>query len=238
MNWKQRLDRWLRISVRRKLLDEHLEQMRAEMTGRVLEIGAGRNGRRGEFHPPLENTDNWIYLNLLSIQSPHVQADVQRLPFRSDSFDTVVCLEVMEYIDEPSVGLREAKRVIRSGGKLVISLPFMHRHDAPTDFWRFTEAGIERILSENSLQIIALKKQGSGLAVAVSILKHWIHVSGEDRRLWYALVAKPFLDYLWNRDKITAATIPTLETFSTGYLILAAPSVNRPSQVTEGKEID
>ena len=211
----------MRISVRRKLLDEHLEEYRGHMTGDVLEIGAGRNGRRGEFQPPIENTDTWIYTNLSFIQSPHIQADVQKLPFGSGSFDTIVCLEVLEYVLHPSGGLDEIRRVLKEGGKLIVSLPFMHRLDSPTDFWRFTEAGIRRLFPESGFQITSLKQQGNALAVAVNILKHWIHISDEDKRLQKAWIARPLLNFLWGRDNVMATMLPILSTYSTGYLLLA-----------------
>jgi len=51
------------------------------------------------------------------------QADIERLPFAPESFDAVVCLGVFEYVPsyEPSLG--EIRRVLRPGGRALISLP-------------------------------------------------------------------------------------------------------------------
>ena len=56
------LNNWLRYSVRRKLLDDALEEFRNHMGGNVLEIGCGRAGRRGQFSPPVHESDSWTYV--------------------------------------------------------------------------------------------------------------------------------------------------------------------------------
>jgi len=51
------------------------------------------------------------------------RADIEKLPFAAESFDAVVCLGVFEYVPsyEPSLG--EIRRVLRPGGRALISLP-------------------------------------------------------------------------------------------------------------------
>lgn len=50
-------------------------------------------------------------------------ADVRSLPFTDDSFDLVVCLEVIEHVDDPGTVIRELARVLGREGVLVISSP-------------------------------------------------------------------------------------------------------------------
>jgi SAM-dependent methyltransferase len=51
------------------------------------------------------------------------QGDVARLRFRDDSFDVVVCFEVIEHVDDTDAVLDEFRRVLRPGGLLAISSP-------------------------------------------------------------------------------------------------------------------
>jgi SAM-dependent methyltransferase len=46
-----------------------------------------------------------------------------KLPFDSDSFDIVVCIEGLEHIENPANAIREFSRLTRSGGELVVSVP-------------------------------------------------------------------------------------------------------------------
>ncbi len=54
-------------------------------------------------------------------QSPLNVADVQHLPFADDSFDLVLCLEVLEHLPDSALGLRELLRVAR--GYILVSVP-------------------------------------------------------------------------------------------------------------------
>lgn len=49
--------------------------------------------------------------------------DVRALPFAEDSFDLLVCLEVLEHVDDQAGTLDEFRRVLAPGGILVISSP-------------------------------------------------------------------------------------------------------------------
>lgn len=47
----------------------------------------------------------------------------EKLPFRNEIFDVIVCTEVIEHLLAPSEALSEFNRVLRSGGYLIISTP-------------------------------------------------------------------------------------------------------------------
>ncbi len=47
----------------------------------------------------------------------------QPLPFSEDEFDTVTSLAVLEHLDEPQKSLQEIRRVLKPGGKLLLTTP-------------------------------------------------------------------------------------------------------------------
>lgn len=51
-------------------------------------------------------------------------ADATQLPFNDASFDTVIVGEVLEHLTQPSKILDEARRMLRPGGRLVITVPY------------------------------------------------------------------------------------------------------------------
>ena len=74
-----------------------------------------------------------------------IAADAQGLPFRSGSFDAVVCQLGLQFFPEPARGLSEFRRVLRPGGKAsvcVISYP----DRAP--IWGFLADAIARCLPQ------------------------------------------------------------------------------------------
>jgi ubiquinone/menaquinone biosynthesis C-methylase UbiE len=50
-------------------------------------------------------------------------ADAQHLPFSDNSFDTIVCSEVIEHLNKPEKSLKEFERILHPNGELVITTP-------------------------------------------------------------------------------------------------------------------
>jgi SAM-dependent methyltransferase len=50
-------------------------------------------------------------------------ADITRLPFKSESFDLIICSEVMEHIPDQHRAVQEMVRVLKPGNNLVVSVP-------------------------------------------------------------------------------------------------------------------
>jgi 2-polyprenyl-3-methyl-5-hydroxy-6-metoxy-1,4-benzoquinol methylase len=105
-----------------------------------------------------------------------LQGDMNHLPFRSGTFDTVICSEVIEHIPREDVRLDELVRVIQPGGLLVLGTPDYSRRRWLMLEWlygkvfpngyvkehinRYTREGLRRELMELGLQILAERYVG------------------------------------------------------------------------------
>jgi SAM-dependent methyltransferase len=75
-------------------------------------------------------------------------SDATSLPLADASVDAVVSLELLEHVPRPHAVVAEFGRVLRPGGRVVISVPSaVPRHDAH-DYWRFTAEGLGQLCSE------------------------------------------------------------------------------------------
>lgn len=81
--------------------------------------------------------------------------------------DVVMATETLEHVSDPAQFLREAGRVLRPGGTLLLTVPFAARwHFIPVDFWRFTPAGLARLLEQAGFEEIAVYARGNAVTVA------------------------------------------------------------------------
>jgi SAM-dependent methyltransferase len=80
----------------------------------------------------------------------NVDGDIQALPFASGSVDGVLCIEVLEHLPKPQTAVDEIHRVLRPGGLLLLTTPFLlSYHGKPgdySDFYRYTDEGLKWLL--------------------------------------------------------------------------------------------
>lgn len=80
----------------------------------------------------------------------------------AESYDTILCTEVLEHVTAPQVAAAEIARVLRPGGSLVITVPFLGRlHEEPADYYRYTRYGITTILESVGFEVIEISETGS-----------------------------------------------------------------------------
>ncbi len=103
--------------------------MRRTPTRRVLDLGCGYGELLAMLPPGLDLTGveiNAAALAEAARRNPSarlVQADAAALPFAPDSFDLVVCSEVMEHVDDPGLLARSLGRIVRPGGHVCLTVP-------------------------------------------------------------------------------------------------------------------
>jgi SAM-dependent methyltransferase len=127
--------------------------------GRVINIGAGET----DLGPNVVNVD---------IQpGPHVDAvgRAEALPFEDESFDAAMLIAVLEHVGDHRAALSEAHRVVKPSGRLLVEVPFLQGyHAGPTDYRRFTEAGLRRELEQAGFDV-----EESGVCVGPASALAW-----------------------------------------------------------------
>lgn len=67
----------------------------------------------------------------------------------ADSFDVVVCTEVLEHTLQPFDAVKEMSRILKPGGIVLVSVPYNSRIHGPLpDCWRFTEHGLRALFKD------------------------------------------------------------------------------------------
>jgi SAM-dependent methyltransferase len=145
--------------------------VRKNAQGLVLDIGSA-DGRAREW---LENCE-YIGLDypttavVMYGTRPDVFADGSALPFVEASFDTVLLLEVLEHVADARAVLAEIARVLKPGGLLLLSVPFLYPlHDAPHDYRRFTAPGLEAAVRRAGLLATQARPRNAGFEAAAML---------------------------------------------------------------------
>ncbi len=94
----------------------------------------------------------FVGVDVARTPSTDVLADARALPFSPRAFGVVVSQEMVEHVDDPFAVVREMARVLIPGGRLYLQAPFViGYHPGPEDYWRFTRAGMRRLLTQAGL---------------------------------------------------------------------------------------
>jgi len=118
----------------------------------LIDIGAGlrvykEKGNRVDptrqwMRPYLEKIDYQV-LDPIPDYHPDIVGDIHALPFGDNTQDAIVCLAVLEHVEDPFRACREMLRALKAGGYCFVYVPFLYYYHAEKgyykDFWRFTK---------------------------------------------------------------------------------------------------
>ncbi len=195
-------------------IDIDLEEHRELLKGRVLNAGAGCRAVSHLIDGELVNQDiSWPGDDRSNIQ---IYSPLHIIPVPADHFDAILCIAVLEHVENPEEVMAELYRVLRPGGHLVLEVPFLQpEHKVPTDFQRYTRDGLERVVTKHGFRLVRTK----GLFTVYHTLywqAHiWLHTKGSPLYLLGRAILLPLLLQRARRSRTYN------ERLATGYQILA-----------------
>lgn len=134
--------------------------------GMLMDCGAGL---RGTYY------SNVVNFEIVPYSTTDVLGVGEELPFRDDSFDAVLSLNVLEHVKDPFQCAREIIRVLKPGGSLYCVVPFLQAlHAYPHHYYNMTHQGL-RNLFDHGLEIEEQKVIPSGLPIWTLswVLNNW-----------------------------------------------------------------
>jgi SAM-dependent methyltransferase len=131
----------------RQPLAEWLRDEGTRATGkRVLDVGCGDK----PYYPFFGGAASYVGLDVQQNPNADLHGAVEAIPAEDNSFDIVICTQVLEHADDPAQAVRELHRVTAPGGRVLASTHGTQvYHPNPDDYWRWTHTGLERLFTTN-----------------------------------------------------------------------------------------
>lgn len=139
-------------------------------TARVLDAGCGFKPWEACFpgtveYRGIDYNGEWA--------APDAFASADALPFADNTFDAVICSEVLEHARYPERCITELKRVCKPDGLLYISTPFCFpEHGVPYDFQRLTQYFYKDVFKND--EIVALHSSSSTMGTAFTTFNFFV----------------------------------------------------------------
>jgi len=144
----------------------------AGLRGCTLDLGCGNS----PYRPLLTGISDYVPYDVDKASTgAQVIGSAESLPFASAVFDSVLCTQVLEHVSQPGRVIGEAARVLRPGGRLVLSAPQAWRlHEQPYDYFRYTRYGLESLLTTADLRIQTCQPTGGVWTLTGQIINNHI----------------------------------------------------------------
>jgi ubiquinone/menaquinone biosynthesis C-methylase UbiE len=149
---------------------KYLRKQIPAMQGKVLDVGCGNspfdylvNKSTCEYVGiDIAGADNFDYQN-----SKIITFDGENIPFANNSFENIICTEVIEHIENPAKIIDEMYRVLKPNGLCIVTLPWSARvHFAPHDYCRYTPYKLKAIFAQ--FKSVEIKNRGTDINTIVS----------------------------------------------------------------------
>ena len=179
---------------RRRIIGSFVERICADLRkegkseARILDIGCGTGGnlellsRYGQAEGVDISAEALDFCRARGLKNVR-QGAAETLPYESESFDLVTGLDVVEHLDDDVAGLREMRRVLRPGGRMLLFVPaFMFlwgvQDDVSHHRQRYTLAELKHKLRQADLQIVRASYANISFFGPILLGRLFMRVSG------------------------------------------------------------
>jgi SAM-dependent methyltransferase len=131
----------------------------------VIDVGSGPERLGKEF----------INVDVFPFTEVDIVSDATTLPFKNNAIDGAVSESVFEHVADAHLIAREMVRVVKPGGYIYVSAPFIHPyHTSPDDFNRWTLSGLKHMFKD--LEIVEAGVRSGPWSALLLFMAYWLGV--------------------------------------------------------------
>jgi len=150
-------------SLPRILINNRMKETE-EIKGRILDLASGTI--RPSYYRFLKVNQNSqiVSVDISDERKPDIKTNLENLfPFKNEEFNYVFCFNLLEHIFNHRNLINESYRVLRVGGKIIGTVPFLGSvHGDPDDYFRYTKSALKRLFEGAGFRGISIEALGYG----------------------------------------------------------------------------
>jgi SAM-dependent methyltransferase len=195
------------------LIEHSIAMLAPELTGDFLDVGCGARPYRSYF-------DHVASHKACDFDAQRGDVDfacpADTVPLPDSAVDSILCTEVLEHVPDPLAVWREFFRLLRPGGKVLLTTPmYWPAHELPYDFYRYPEHGLRRLVEESGFELLTLMPRGGPWAMWGQVTLH----------VWQRFFPFRWQRSLWNRTMLAIDRKTKAPRITLGWTVLARKPV-------------
>lgn len=147
------------------------------LCGTVVDLGCGTKQYKSLVEPYVIG-----HIGIDHKQTLHDKSNIDifgtlyHIPVKNNSFDSALCTEVLEHLEEPAKFIQECWRILKPNSAAVFTSPFIwHLHEEPRDFFRYTPHGLKHLFESNGFKVIEISPLNGFCATFGQLFVYYIY---------------------------------------------------------------
>jgi SAM-dependent methyltransferase len=129
--------------------------------GKLLDVGCGKMPYKSIF---LSKVSQYIGIDKNG-SGVDIKSDFLKTKILANSFDTVLCTQVLEHTPDPRKLLIKIYKILKRNGVLILTAPFTgYLHEVPHDYYRYSIHGLRYLIKNAKFRIVYIRAEGNWIS--------------------------------------------------------------------------